>query len=493
MGLKSNGTNGFKAFVRANVRGAFRSYDSLQEVRDAVLKRAVADPQGGEEVTPIDVDTSPSWDERQRTVAFLDGNVLMMTVPESVGGVRQFANIVYNQVRDALTAAHVVIVAFDEPAHMTKAKKEEQARRDAARRARTVSCSVDMAPCPLKDGFTREDLLQLSDVHLLKADRPCRTRLYDEVVKMIFDRVATVMKQWTANGHDAGVLLLDGADVRGCDRSLNEPRVVTMVGTDPEITAKFARALPIGEGDIKLIALENRLRELIATEPESYARYTLAITSTIDTDTFVVMLLDVAKRRVNPFAGTLHSVFCMREAATKRERESDPAARASYLGCDVALLEANIQQHLWSECTGATPGPENLLSSMLAFSSAAAICGCDFTQDGLKGSRFDHFYEALPKFIASEPSALATFNTALASEWVVAQGATQGLYRLCVRASAHMADKPRYKRQAQSVSEVSDTLLKRSVWACAYWCQVEHDATPDWGFLPVFAATTMSA
>ena len=59
MGLKSNGANGFKAFMRTTVRGAFRSYDSLQEVRDAVLKRTVVDPEGGEEVTPIDVDVPP--------------------------------------------------------------------------------------------------------------------------------------------------------------------------------------------------------------------------------------------------------------------------------------------------------------------------------------------------------------------------------------------------------------------------------------------------
>jgi len=489
MGLKAAGENGFKALVRSRVPQAFRTYDTLHEVRDAVLQRAAPDPSGGEtveQVVYVDM-AGPPLGARQRTVAMLDGNVLLMSVPEAVGDVKGFANIVYNYIRDALTAAHIVIVALDEPEHLTSAKKEEQARRDAARKARTVSCSTDMAPCPLDDGFTREQLYTLPDVHLLKANRKCRTRLYDEVMKMVLDRVTKVMEQWAAKGHDTGALIFDGVEMRGCDRMPHEPRVLTVVGTDADLAAKFARDKSIGEGDVKLIALENRLRELISTEPEEFERYNLCITSTTDTDTFAVFLLDVAKRRVNPYAGTLHSIYTMRTTATKRDREVDPAAKATFLACDITLLEANVQNHLWSECK-ATPTADNLLSSMLALTSAAALCGCDFTLDGLRGSRFDHFYEALPKFIASEPAALAKFNTVLAPEPEVARTATQALFRVCIQASTHMAEKPRYKRQAQTVSEVSDTLLQRSIWACSYWAQNEHAATPEWGFLPVFGA-----
>jgi hypothetical protein len=130
------------------------------------------------------------------------------------------------------------------------------------------------------------------------------------------------------------------------------------------------------------------------------------------------------------------------------------------------------------------PTPEQLLAAMVAFCAAAALCGCDFTLEGLKGSRFDHFWESMPQFVATEPMALGRFVNALDQSEAVAQDACTGLYRVCVQASKHMEEKPRYKKQAQSVHDVPDTMLRRAVWAAAYWGQREHVASPEWGFLP---------
>jgi hypothetical protein len=151
----------------------------------------------------------------------------------------------------------------------------------------------------------------------------------------------------------------------------------------------------------------------------------------------------------------------------------------------VALLEAQIQTHLWSMVTQ-PPNAEQMLASMMALCASAALCGCDFTLDGLKGSRFDHFWEALPSFVSTEPGALASFNTALDQQETVAQGACQGLYRVCVNASKHMEEKPRYKKQAESVGNVSDVMLKRAVWSASYWSQNEFEAGIDWGFNPLW-------
>jgi hypothetical protein len=78
------------------------------------------------------------------------------------------------------------------------------------------------------------------------------------------------------------------------------------------------------------------------------------------------------------------------------------------------------------------------------------------------------------------------FNSALAPQETVVQDACQGLYRVCVQASNHMATKPRYKRQAESVNTVPDSMLRRSIWSAAYWAQNELPATPAFGFLPVW-------
>jgi hypothetical protein len=487
MGLKSNSSNGtgVKAMLKTQVPRAFARFENLHDARDAVMRDGDEEAQGdGREAEPIDVTI---LNKRQRTVVFLDGNVLMMTVPEAIGEIDAFCAIIYGYVREAMRTGSLVVVAFDEPQHLTQAKREEQQRRDAQRMARTVACSDDMQPVPLGHNFTRAELEALPDVHVLKADRKCRVRLYDEVIRRVYERAVAVMRQWEANGHDGGMLILDGVEIRGADRSADEPREVGLVGSNPEVLAKFQRQTPIGEGDIKLIALENRLRELITTDPK-FEHYRLAVTSTTDTDSFMTFLIDTAKRRVNPYAGALHSLFCMREPPTKRDREVDENCKASFLCCDTALLEANIQQHLWGLVRSPKPQPEQMLAAMLAFCSAAAICGCDFTLDGLKGSRFDHFWESMPSFVATEPQALARFVSALDQQEAVAQSACQGLYRVCVQASKHMEDKPRYKKQAESVGNVPDAMLRRAVWSASYWALNEFPATPDWGFLPVWGA-----
>ena len=485
MGLKggSNDT-GVKALLKTRVPRAFGRFEQLSQARDAVMRDGDEEAAGdGREAHPVDV-TKDNLTKRQRTAVFLDGNVLMMTVPDAVGEVGAFADIIYNYVREAMRTGCLVVVAFDEPQHLTQAKREEQQRRDAARTARTVACSNDMTPVPLGHEFTRAEVEALADVHVLKADRKCRVRLYDEVIRRVYERSQAVMTQWQANGHEPGCLILDGVEIRGADRPVGAPREVGMVGTNIEILADFARKTPIGEGDIKLIALENTLRDLVSMNVR-YSHYRLAVTSTTDTDSFCTFLIDVAKRRVLPYSGALHSLFCMREPPSKRDRECNQQAKASFLCCDVALLEASIQNHLWS-LVRTPPKPEQALASMLAFCSAAALCGCDFTMDGLKGSRFDHFWESLPSFVSTEPQALLRFNSALDQQEAVVQDACQGLYRVCVQASKHMEDKPRYKKQAQSVHDVPDTMLRRAVWTAAYWGQNEHPATPAFGFLPVW-------
>jgi len=470
MGLKG-GETGVKAQFKSLMRSDFLRFETLVELRDAVIQQDDTDL------------TLPS--KRDQTVVFMDGNVLMMSVPEAVGTLDAFSNIIYKYVRDAVRAGAVVVVVFDEPQHLTNAKKEEQARRDTSRALRTVTTSADMQTCPLSDDFTREQLKQLPDVHILKTNRACRSRFYDEVVKMVFERIAENMEKWNAAGHNAGVFVLDGVEARGCDRPPTEPRETTMVGTDDAVVEALCRDVPIGEGDIKLTALENRVRHLVGEKHSAFEKIQLAITSTTDTDSFAIMLLDVAKRRVSPYSASLHSIFCMREPPSKRAREVDPDVKASFLCCDVVRLEAHIQEHLWSKSSATTPTPEQMLHAMTAFTSAAAICGCDFTLDGLKGARFDHFWESIPQFVASEPQALAQFGAVHSTDATVARQAIKGLYRVCVNASAHMETKPRYKKQAQTVSEVSDTLLLRAVWTASYWSLNEHTADTEWGFQPV--------
>ena len=324
--------------------------------------------------------------------------------------------------------------------------------------------------------------VRVPNVHALKNNRNVRLKLYDAVMRDVLRRVQGVMQGWEAHDEDPGTLLIDGCDPRGCKRVITEKREPCMTGTNLEVAETFRHKASIGEGDLKLGAHEARLRELVSTDA-SWADYSLVFTSTIDTDNFPISLLDVAKRRVTPTVGRLDVIFAMREPPSKRQREENPKSRASFLCCDIVRLEGFLQTHIWSQSLLQGPtDPKTMLNAIVALSTAAAVCGCDFTLAGLKGARFDHFLEVLPNFVTAEPDALSTFSNVWNEDPEVARLACGGLLRLCITTSVNMRNKPRYKKQADTVAGVSELMLRRAVWSCTYWSRNEMAVSAEWGF-----------
>lgn len=558
MGLKS-GPHGFKSEMKARFARAFRRYDTLANARDDVVSNLT--------------------DARERTCVLLDMNVVFMSVPEAVLSYRAFLSVVHRAVSDALRAGGLVIGVLDEPEHVTAAKREEQARRDEARLLRrncgdasasveradralesiatlrsredaavavvepmTVSddlgalaqaAAVDVAQLPPPEPLspprpqrppTRHELETSPNVHLFKDDRACRIVLYDELCRDLLELIRAETARVTALGHEhGGTLLLDGVDLRGATRALDERRVPRLVGTDDEAVGLFTPAAPIGEGDLKLIEHETRVRQLAATRRECrWGQFALVVTSTVDTDSLPISLLRVARRRVATHsvdAATttvcVASLVAMREPPTKLQRQQDPHACATYACCDVVYLEGMLQDFMWSrwieaervtfaalaqrrselECRGAdageakrarvaiagtgdsdhhaneapVPSSQRMLGAMLVFVAASALCGCDFTLGGLPGSRFDHFLETLPVFVADDRQAVDELACALDTDVARTVQSRDVLRRLCVRTAYSMSFKPRYKKQAVRVGDASDALLARAMWTVAYW------------------------
>ena len=473
MGLKS-GQYGVKATLVRSFSEAFRTFETCVDARDTVLDRQPSVP---------DCELS----NRAKTAQFLDGNVLLRSVPESACKFGAFCTIVYNYVREALRTASLVIVVFDEPECLTGAKLEEQARRDATRASHAVQTSSEF-DCPtIGDDLTEEMIHSAANVHAFIDDRVTRVRFFDAAVMHLFKKLSGVMNEWTKNGHSAGTLLIDGIDPRACGRTPGDRRNPQLFGTNEEAARLFAHPTPIGEGDLKLQAHDVRLRHLQATT-DAWKSYVLCMQTTIDTDTFAICLLDVARRRCesdDPGAFKMQSLFVMRQAAFKRKKDDEEKAKASFLACDVVLLEDLLQKHMWSLAPSMSPNVLQRRNAMIAFVGCAALCGCDFTVNGLQGSRFDHFFESLPSFLAHTAGgdALRELGMVLDAGQEDAQEATLVFRRICEHTSQLMWDKPRYKKQAKSVSEVAEELLLRYIWSVCYWSQKEYSASHHWGFL----------
>lgn len=456
MGLKAAGDNGAKAQLKTHCAQAFRTYDSLLEARKKIGAT------------------------REQTACLVDMNVVLMSVPSNVQTLAGFVKIVWGFVEWALGTGWMTILVFDEPASMTNAKRLEQARRDAARNAHTIPCSEDIDPFPFTDDYTREDLEGSEDVMAIRNKRSSRSRLYDEVSKQIFKMASEKAAKWNSSGkpEHRTVLVMDGVDIRGCDRPAFERRAVNMVSNDENVTELLRRTTAIGEGDLKLQALEDRIRTL-ASPGQPLHGTTLIMSSTIDTDSLMISTLAVSKRRVNPFGASVHSVICMRNPASKGQREDDPRSAATYLVVDPAMLEACILQYIYGRSV-VIPA-DQALNTMLALASCAALSGCDFCS--LSGARFDHFFSCLHDFATTEPLALKNFENCLSTDPTTVKRACHGLMRVCYAASAKMESKgKRYQRQAQSVAEADDDTLRRAIWTTAYWTQNEFRADESFGF-----------
>lgn len=484
MGLKS-GPGGFKALMREQAADAFRTYASLEAVRDAVL-----------------ASETTTTSRREKTAVFVDGNVLMMAIPAALATFEAYTAQVYRYVAAARRAGAIVVVVFDEPEHLTHAKREEQIRRDGARAKRQiVACSEDLRPVVPSD-FTVADLMALPSVHVVKDDRRLRSRFFDAVARAVYEKIAAT------SSPDHGFVVFDGVDLRACDRAAAEARAPFITATNP-LGDVFERSEPIGEGDIKLAWLDNRLRTLVRNDAR-FAHVRLALTCTIDTDSLATGLIDTARQRcgnttTTPPTQQVHSVLCMREAAWARSRRSDcddgvAQTAAAYLCCDLSLLEECVQKHVWKLVLvpGAPcppPPPEAQLGAVLFICAVAAGCGCDFTGSGFPGARFDHFWEAIPEHVATDADAVAPFGHLLTSTDVhgSALDAVSALRRACHATAAHMSTKPRYKRQAMQVHAPPLGLLLRTVWSLAYWAQIEHPADVAWGFTGGRARTEKDA
>jgi len=456
MGLLSKKDVGVKAQLRSLFPSAFRAYQTLADARDA------------------------SAATRAQTFACLDGNVLMMAVP---GGAKSFdalVAIVISSIRTAMATSAVTVVAFDEPDALTQAKREEQMRRDAPRDATRVACSGDMQTVPLSDEYTRGEVHQSENVQLLMQNRSTRPRLIDEVCRTAMTRLQRQIDDWNAAGHTGGHVVFDGVDPRGADRHTGAARSPTLVASSEAAHAAFARDFRIGEGDLKLAHLGRSVRRL-ASEPSTplLEATTLSLCVTIDTDSFAIELIEEARRAGDAVVSPVNTLLCMRERASKRGRDDDHDPY--YLCCDVAMLHAQLQRHMWG--VHRSPGDLEQRAAITLLVAGWAACGCDFVSE-VKPMRADVVFRCIGDVVRSHPDGLGLIEHAWRGDrgrMSLVHEPVRALLLECARALSGM---PRVKAQhVASLRRVDELVLRRLSWVVAYWNSVEYGGDlSDFGF-----------
>lgn len=460
MGLTSKKNVGVKAQLRSRFPSAFRDFGNLVDARDA------------------------SSATRQQTFACVDGNVLMMAVPMGAKTMDAFVSIVTNSIKATLATTAVTVVVFDDPASLTLAKTQEQMRRDAHRASTMVQCSNDMFTAPTNDDYTGEDIGNVPDVQALIRNRPTRSRFIDEVCRIVMERLQRLIDEWNAAGYEGGHVIFDGIDARGAARPLREPRQPSIVATSAEAKAAFYRETVIGEGDLKLAYLGRSVRMGAALGTGIFQNLRLSLCTTIDTDSFAIELIEEARRSSDAKVSPVNTLICMRERASKRGRDDDH--EAYYLCCDVSLLHAQIQRHMWG--MSSVPSPRDQRAAMTLLVAGWAVCGCDFVPE-VNPMRSDVVFESISEIVRRHPESLEIMENAWLGQRDNMALLHQPIRQLIIACASRLGGMPRVKAQNLSnLRNIDVSVLRRASWVIAYWNSVEYRGNlDDFGFYVPYA------
>ena len=450
MGLHG-GKTGAKALFLEKFGSAFQDVKRLTDVRELAGAR------------------------RSQTLAVLDGNVMMNAMPSSVDTFRGYVSLLSHQLEEAVQAAAHVVVVFDEPAAMTTAKRDEQRRRDAQRQARVPVCSEDLMATITNDNYTLSDLQSNGcNVKLLMEFRKARPRLYDAVCVALMQHFRASMTggEWS--------LTFDGVDARGADRPFGAPREVGALSSDQAFWGPLlAREVRIGEGDLKLTDVTQRVHDASRVEGTPVEGVLLNLVVTIDTDSFAIELLqqDRRSRRKDPADRDELTILCLKERARKRAGD-DHVTGAYYTCCDMQLFHGLVLDYFYgtksmSPCLAALqPGALALLAVALA------LCGCDFVE--LKGMRADLALPVVRDVVRKHSPRLRALANV---DNVPPGGAAAALVEFLVdQYAASLEGKPRMQKARASASNWCDAQILRALWTCAYWHQHEFKDCAQWGF-----------
>lgn len=456
MGLTS-GPNGAKAVFKEKFATAFRDFDSLAQAR-----------------TCIGV-------SRVQTLVVVDGNVLVMQIPKSVTTFQGYVEVMSNSLYGAILAGEHVVCVFDEPENLTRAKQEEQAKRDARRAPQTPLCSDDVAgPCPSDDSYTREELeAPTTNVCLMvKNHRKTRPRLYDTLFVAVLENLKRMFE-----GQDcAWSLTFDGVDKRGMDRPANAPRVLGLLSNNPDVWEPvLTREEPIGEGDLKLTDVCHRVHKVRESNPASnLAQVRLNMLSTIDTDSFMIELIAQARREKREDTSNNElTLLCLREPSRKR-KDASQSTPAHYTCVDIATFYDNVMtymfgsQHLKPEIEARKPLAALLLSASIA------LCGCDFVQ--VQGLRADLVLPCVREIARNRPDLLALMAGVQTGEAGATRNASDAILAVVEEFITSITDRPRMKRATVNASACSDLQVLRACWTTAYWSAREFKDCHQWGF-----------
>lgn len=424
--------------------------------------------------------------QREQVAVIADGNVMLRQIPSSATKMRDFVFFFFRMTWGLVSAGERVVIAFDEAEHTTRAKVEEQSRRDSTRTARHVAPQV----AELTDEFDAAFLEDFANVALIMDNRVARSRFIDEVAKQVNARVQAETAKFFLRG-TVLKLAWDGIDMRGADRPYGSARVAQFHG-DASLLVVIQRERPLGEGDLKMQDIAYRVHRS-AQEGGECADVRLVLHSTIDTDAFPICLLNEDRlNREFPLNRTTRDVVAFKEMAPRKRKDAEEdgggggaaAEDKRFLLCDVSTLYNCIVRAAFPRrdpILAVSPADRRRLFALFALS--AAVSGCDFLV--VKGANFEDTLQGAFRMIRNNTSTVALLDDMVDGDEGTLLNMTPLVKELLEHTSAVLSERPRMGKASQSVREAHPEALRRAVFCASYWSGNEQKNTSAFGFVPL--------
>lgn len=477
---------------------------------------------------------------RVQTLVVADANVLLKEAQPSHGvlSLQHYVTFLADHAQRMLAlAAHVVFV-WDEAKHTTKAKAVEQHRRDRLAQNRAPIVSEDMAPVPRDDDYLLADLEIMGDsAHLLLERgfaRQTRERFFDAISVAVLQELHRRFDRGGGSNSDAlWSVGFDGVDARGADRPVGAAREPTVVASHAYLDAVFAhanRAMPIGEGDLKLTHVCDAFARAAAsgTIPE-VQHVCLHLLRTNDTDSFAIELVAEAERRVRaadadaaqthlPHQLQPRTMLCLKENGARQRKGTDQecdefvaAKRARGQGVhaivgtdfnygtfnvvDVAkLYEAVLDQIFGTDARrrGEVTARDER-AALFLYGPTLGMGGCDFYHvPGLKDhpQRCIAGIEGAMAHAGRRKKMLAAATQFLESRTAPDLESAVDAFALILQSAARAIEteestrRPALAAAARAILESNPLTQRRMAWTAAYWARMEIKNVAEWGFSP---------
>lgn len=460
MGLKS-GPNGAKAQFKSLFSDAFCDFSSLSDAREVVGV------------------------SRSQTLAVVDGNVMLMQVPTAVDTFAAFVKVIVNQIYNVIKAAEHVVVVFDEPKCITKAKAMEQAQRDARRSGHTPVCSNDLSACPTSDAYDKACLEDAKmNVRLLMNHRTARPRFYDAVCVAVLEHFKTnLVQDPNSQSYCTWSLTFDGIDGRGADRPQSEQRNAGILSSNANVwAAVLEREHPVGEGDLKLTDVCNRVHKAALRNPEGpLGSVVLNLIQTIDTDSLLIELMQESRRacRTCPKDRNELTLLCLRECS--RKRTADSSATPAYFQCiDMQVFYDSVTKYLLGRAKSIMASAEQKRQACALFAASVALCGCDFIK--VEGLSAHLMIPEVKHVVRSKPEVLGMMEGVFTGHAGSTRAASAAIHTMIGSYLSALSSIPRMKKAMEKAMLCGDLEILKATWVAAYWLGNEFKDVHQWGF-----------